>query len=200
MKKIIITTALFLISATVFCQDTDAEKTTGEKGGFKKHLLFTGGGINLGFWGGGTILGATPQLGYNVANWLDAGILFGYTYIGQRDINNNKLRQTIIGPGAFVRLFPIDGLFVTGQFERNFIRYKEIYTGGGSNQIKYAVSSLLLGAGYASGRMGQNTPYYYFSVSLDVLRDIRSPYTDRFNNVLPVVNAGFNIPLFQGSR
>jgi hypothetical protein len=60
------------------------------------------------------------------------------------------------------------------------------------------VNSLLIGAGYTSGRSFRNSPYYYFSVSVDILNKPGSPYNDRFNNILPVVNAGFNIPLFQG--
>jgi hypothetical protein len=178
-------------------EEVDKEPTTG---GFKKELLFTGGTINLSFFNGATVLGASPQLGYSVTQWLDAGVIFGFTYSSQRDNYNNKFRQTIIGPGAFVRIFPVNFLFVSAQFEHNFIKQKYLYSTGGSDVYKKDVSSMLLGAGYCSGREGRNTPYYYFSVSVDMLNNRNSPYTDQYNNLLPVVNAGFNIPLFQGRQ
>jgi hypothetical protein len=144
------------------------------------------------------VLGASPQLGYSVTEWLDAGVIFGFTYSSQRDNFNNKFRQTIIGPGTFVRIFPVNFLFVSAQFEHNFIKQKFLYSTGGSDVYNRNVSSMLLGAGYCSGREGRNSPYYYFSVSVDILNKPNSPYTDRYNTLLPVVNAGFNIPLFQG--
>ena len=44
----------------------------------------------------------------------------------------------------------------------------------------------------------KNIAVKYFSVSIDALNDPASPYRDRYNAIYPVVNAGFNIPLFQG--
>ncbi len=198
MKNFIMMMACVLFAtSTAFAQkDNDTE----DEGGFKKEYLFSGGTLNLSFFGSTTVLGATPQLGYSVTNWMDAGIVLGYTYISQRYANNDKLRQTLIGPGAFVRLFPVNFLFATAQFEHNFIRYKYIYNTGDNEKLNRSVSSLLIGAGYSSQRMGRNSPYYYFSVSVDVLQNPNSPYTDQYNNLLPVVNAGFNIPLFQGGR
>lgn len=200
MKKFLLLFAMMILSVAGFSQkESDGESEGG--GGFRKDLLFTGGTINLSFSNYGTVLGATPQLGYNVASWLDAGIILGFTYSGQRDDLNNKFRQTIITPGAFVRLFPINFLFASAQFEHNFIKQKVKYSDG--TTYKYPginVNSLLVGLGYSSERQGRNSPYYYFSVSVDILQNPNSPYTDRYNNLLPVVNAGVNIPLFQGSR
>jgi hypothetical protein len=201
MKKLVITAMLAALICTAFAQEEE-EPSEEKTGGFKKEYLFSGGDINLSFFSGVTVLGASPQLGYSVANWLDAGVLFGYTYTSERDpYNNDKYRQTIIGPGAFVRLFPINFLFVTAQFEHNFITQKYL-PASGINPWKYNVdaNSLLIGAGYTSGRNYRNSPYYYFSVSVDVINNKNSPYTDQFNNLLPVVVAGFNIPLFQGKR
>ena len=201
MKQIFLILLISCCTLSLIAQkeaDTTAAET--ESHGFKKEYLFTGGAINLSFFNGVTVLGASPQLGYSLTHWLDAGILFGYTYSSQRDNFNNKLRQTIIGPGAFVRIFPVDFLFISTQFEHNFIRVKYIPVGGISEVNKVNISSLLLGAGYTSGRQGRNSPYYYFSVSVDILNKLNSPYTDQYKNVLPVIKAGFNIPLFQGSR
>jgi len=201
MKKLLVTALFAALVSIGFAQDEE-DSTEEKTGGFKKEYLFSGGNINLSFFNSVTVLGASPQLGYSVTNWLDAGVIFGYTYSSERDgYTNDKFRQTIIGPGAFARLFPVNFLFASVQFEHNFIRQKYI-PASGNNTVTYRVdeNSLLIGAGYTSGRSFRNSPYYYFSVSVDILNKPNSPYTDRFNNLLPVVVAGFNIPLFQGKR
>lgn len=197
MKRFLCTMLIALTSVAVFAQDEKEEEEDGEKRGFRKDMLFTGGSVNIGYFSGVTVLGATPQLGYSVAQWLDAGIVFGYTYTSQSVDFNTKVRQTIIGPGAFVRLFPVDFLFASVQYEHNFLRQKVIYSGG-SDVYKTDVNSLLVGLGYTSGKDGRNSPYYYFSVSIDVFNNPNSPYRNFANDIYPVVNAGFNIPLFQG--
>jgi len=196
MKRSLLFLVISLCSMVVFAQDAKKDDET-KQGGFKKEMLFTGGNVNIGYFNGVTVLGATPQLGYSVANWLDAGIVLGYTYTSQSIDLGTKFRQSILGPGAFVRLFPIDFLFASVQYEHNFMRQKYIYPGG-SNVTKLDVNSLLVGLGYTSGRDGRNSSYYYVSVSFDVLSNINSPYRTFANEVYPVVNAGFNIPLFQG--
>ena len=55
-----------------------------EKTPFKEHL-FTGGTLTVSFYNSGTVLGANPYVGYKIANWVDAGIVFNYTYAGSRD-------------------------------------------------------------------------------------------------------------------
>ena len=195
---------ILVTSCSLFANGQNEEEEDEDQeikyGGFKKELLFSGGTVNLSFFNGATVLGASPQLGYSITKWLDAGIIIGYTYSSQRDNAENKFRQTIIGPGAFARIFPVNFLFISAQYERNFIKQKFIYPNGGSDINNLNVSSMLLGAGYSSGREGRNTPYYYISVSVDVLNRRNSPYTDRLNTLLPVINAGFNIPLFQGKQ
>lgn len=194
MKKVAVLAVALLITAVSFAQDEKDEDTYK---GFKPENMFTGGSFDLGFYSGGTVLGATPQLGYSLASWVDAGIVLGYTYTSQRYNDGSKIKQTVIGPGAFVRLFPFSGLFATGQFEHNFISLKDIYIGG-TNKIKVDANSFLVGLGYASGKQGRNSPYYYFSVSFDVLKEQYSPYVNQYGDLNPVFNAGFNIPIFQG--
>jgi len=195
MQKIFSILLLIVISGVASAQDSESS----EGGGFRKEMMFTGGNLNFGYFNGVTVLGATPQLGYSIAKWLDAGIVVGYTYTSQAISSNDKVRQSIFGPGAFVRLFPTNFLFAMAQFEQNFIRQNRIFNGT-SNIAKTNVSSLLVGLGYTNGRMGRNSPYYYFSVSVDILDNPNSPYRNFANEMFPVVNAGFNIPLFQGSR
>ncbi len=205
MKRLALLTVALFTTSFLFAQrekeDDDSYK------GFKPEYMFTGGSINVGFSNWGTNLGATPQLGYSIANWLDAGVVLGFTYASQRYNSGEKIRQTIVGPGAFLRLFPfggmtesgIQGLFFSGQLEHNFIRVKDIYIGG-TAVYKVDANSFLAGIGYASGKQGRNSPYYYFSLSFDLLKNANSPYVNQYGDVLPAINAGFNIPLFQGQR
>lgn len=201
---------VIMLLAMIFCIHSFAQEQEvvfsskekekeGERKGFQKDMLFTGGTLNIGYFNGVTVLGATPQLGYSVSEWLDAGIVFGYTYMSQSINTDEKYRQHIIGPGAFVRLFPIDFIFASVQYEHNFIKQKYISPYGGYTQ-NLDVNSLLVGLGYTSGKDGRNAPYYYFSVSIDVFNDPNSPYRTYANEIYPVVNAGFNIPLFQNSK
>jgi hypothetical protein len=186
-------------------QDKDQDKEV-KKHGFHKEKLFTGGSANVGFSNGATMLGITPQLGYSLTNWLDAGITFNLNYISQRDFfeYGDKMRQTTYGPGAFVRLFPVNFLFAGAQYEYNMIHQKYIPLSTSSNYVSgksnFNASSLLVGAGYAGGRMkGENT-YYYLSIMWDVLSDPHSPYIDNLGRKSPVIRAGYNIGLFQGKN
>ena len=133
--------------------------------GFDPSKLFTGGSANVGFSSGSTSLGITPQIGYSLTPWLDAGINFNLNYISQRDyVSTNKLRQTTFGPGAFVRLFPVNFLFATAQYEYNIIKQKYITNNFPTQKSSVDANSLLLGAGYAGGREKGGNTYYYLSI------------------------------------
>lgn len=171
--------------------------------GFQKDRLFTGGSMNVGFSTNYTALGLSPQIGYSLTDWLDAGISFNFNYTSQRDYySGDKLRQTVFGPGAFMRVFPFKFLYGTAQFEYNTIRQKYISsTGGTPDQIDWvSAPSLLVGGGYAAGRENGGNSYYYISVMWDVAGNINSPYTDGYNHSSPIIRAGYNIGLFQGKK
>ena len=202
---------------------TEKSKNTEEpKKGFKKDKLFTGGGITLSISNNGTVMGATPVLGYSIAKWIDAGILFNFIYASQRhltytDQNNNlyytddKVRKTLYGPGAFLRIYPVNFLFVQAQGEINFIREKIIYApntplyisnGAASKVDKFSPLSFLVGGGYCQGREDSGDMFYYVSILFDIAKDFNSPYveqqySDMSVNVLPIIRAGIQIPLFQ---
>lgn len=200
MKKIILGTMLFTLVLAANAQDEKDE----EPGGFKKENLFTGGSINVSFFNGTTQLGVSPYFGYSITKWLDAAVSINFNYISQRDYYDygDKVRQTILGPGAFVRIFPVNFLFAQAQYEHNFLTQKYVPATNGSPRDKFKtdVNSLLLGVGYASGREQYNKSYYYISLSFDVLKLANSPYVDNLQRGIPIINAGFNIALFQGSR
>jgi hypothetical protein len=207
MKKLLISSLIFsLLITTVIAQDEE-EKT----GGFKKENLFTGGSVTLSFFNQQTVLGANPIFGYKLADWVDAGLAFNFLYNGARDYSqfDDKIRQTVYGPGAFLRLYPARFLFIQGQFEHNFSKLKYIYPGGSPTETSRAeANSLLLGAGIAQGRERGSTTFYYISLLFDVLKNINSPYVDVSYNpnnpsqqrvsMAPIIRAGINIGLFQG--
>lgn len=201
MKKTALAAMLLIACFNSIAQETDEPE---ESRGFKKENLFVGGNVNASFYNGTTALGVSPYFGYSLTNWLDAAVSLNFNYISQRNYyDDGKLRQTIIGPGAFVRVFPVNFLFAQAQFEHNFLTIKDIPpTNSGYETRKYKedVNSLLLGVGYATGREAGNKTYYYISLSFDVLKLANSPYVDNLQRTIPIINAGFNIALFQGSR
>lgn len=197
MKRIFFVFFLTTLSITMFAQDeTDGGEE--KKTGFQKEKLFTGGDLVLSFSNYGTTLGVSPYFGYSVTKWLDAAVKFNVLYQSQTDFNNTKYKQTNFGPGAFVRLFPVNFLFAQVQYEHNFISTKITPQGSGSYRAKYDVNSLLVGAGYSGGRAEGSNSYFYFSVMFDLAQQLNSPYLDGNGKMLPIISAGYNIGLFQG--
>lgn len=198
MKKAIFL-LLIPLSFHAYAQNQNDNPDT-KKQGFPLYKLFTGGSAALGFSNGATVLGITPQFGMSLTDWLDAGVNVNVNYVSQRDYYSaDKIRQTTYGPGAFIRLFPVNFLFATAQYEHNFIKQKYIPGNGGlpNQQNNYSANSLLLGAGYAGGRERGGNTYYFLSVSWDVLGEANSPYIDLYHRSIPQIRAGYNIGLFQ---
>jgi hypothetical protein len=194
----------FLIVAILFIPNTKAQQSEDEpekKPFFSKDKLFTGGSVGAGFGSGSFSLGLGPYFGMSLNKYVDVAATINYNYISQRDPNSTfKARQSIIGPGAFVRLYPVKFIFLQAQYEYNFVKLRGIY--GVPNYpddiIKYNVQSYLIGAGYASGREDEGQPFFFFSVLVDLSKDPNSPYVDQFARKNAILRTGINIPLFQG--
>lgn len=210
MKQLILLCVLALTFQTGFSQDREKDE---EKGGFKKENLFTGGSVTVSFFNRQTVLGANPIFGYKIADFFDAGLSFNVQYASAKDnyAFNDKIKQTTYGPGVFMRIYPVNIIFLQGQFEHNFITAKYIYPGGSPiEKQKESVSSLLVGGGLAQGREKGGTTFYYISVLFDVLKNKNSPYTRVSVNpdnpsqtrvdIVPIIKAGINIGLFQGKN
>ena len=207
MKKLIILSLLFTLTFHCsFSQDKEEKKK-----GFDKSKLFTGGSLTLSFFTGGTILGANPIFGYQFADWIDGGIEFGYTYESRRDYIylNDKFHQHVLGPGAFIRLYPAKFLFVQGQFENNFTTVNYYDPTGIKTTSKLDANSFLAGIGLAEGRQRGSNTFYYIALLFDVLKDPNSPYVNNVYNtsgqvvrtdIAPILRAGINIGLFQGRK
>lgn len=188
-----------IVSHPVFAQDEEVEKVSG----FKKENLFTGGNLTLQFGNQTTTLGISPYFGYSLTKWLDVAASINFNYTSQRDnvVLGDKIRQTVYGPGAFVRVFPLRFVFAQGHFEQNFINLKYIPAdNSGYTQEKRSLNaqSFLVGGGYAGGRGADSRSFYYISVLWDIANSENSPYVDNQGRTVPIIRAGYNIALFQG--
>jgi hypothetical protein len=201
MKKIVL--SLLLIGCTTnFLIAQKKEKDEEEKGSGKENI-FTGGSVSLAFYNNTFLIGASPVFGYSLTNWVDAGVVVNYNYTSYRDyggILNDKLRQTVYGGGAFLKLYPVRFLFAQAQYEHNFIKFKYLPAGGGPTELSKAqANSFLIGGGYTTGRYGRGGgPFYYLAVLFDVSGNKNSPYTDAYGRTIPIIRGGIQIPLFQG--
>jgi hypothetical protein len=199
MKNIGIVVLFTFFAINVCAQETE---TKTKKSFFKKENLFTGGSATVAFSSRSTSLGLSPYFGYSLNKYVDVAISGNINYTSIRDYSviNDKLRQTIYGPGAFIRLYPVSFLFAQAQYEHNFIKYKYIPAPNNTfaNPIqKSDANSLLIGGGYCSGRGEENNTFYFVSVLWDVSRLPESPYVDYLQRSIPIIRAGFNIALFQ---
>jgi hypothetical protein len=200
MKKIIFLAVFAAVTSGVFAQQEYSSDNYKKSSWFKKENMFTGGTIALGFSSQYTNVGASPYLGYSLNKYLDVAAVLNFNYTVQRDIQNygDRLRQTVMGPGAFMRVFPIDFLFLQAQYEYNLSKVKYLGVNNIGNQTyNDGANSLLLGAGYCYGRTPGNNTYGYVAVLWDVLGNEGSPYLDAYNRPVPVLKAGINIALFQ---
>jgi hypothetical protein len=199
MKKLILS-LLLIGSATTFLQAQYKEEEEDKKS-FKENL-FTGGSVSFAFYNNTFLIGASPVFGYSLANWADAGVVVNYNYTSYRDYNfvyNDKLRQTVYGGGAFVKLYPVRFLFAQAQFEHNVIKQKFIPNNGTTENYKISGNSMLVGGGYTSGRYGKGgAPFYYLAILFDVSGNTNSPYTDSNGRIIPIIRGGIQVPLFQG--
>jgi len=221
MKKVYYTSCMLLVlmffaGITVFAQDEEVtvrnanEDPAPAENGFKKHNLFTGGNVTASFYSGGSLLGASPVLGYKLNDYFDAGVVLNYVYNGSRDVfeYNDKLRQHVYGPGVFARAYPVSFLFAQAQLEQNFTNVNYTSAGSARPSSKYNANatSLLLGGGLSTGRTKGSTTFFYFSIMADVLKNRNSPYVDVSYDpntgaervkIVPVLRAGVSVGLFQ---
>lgn len=192
MKKWSLLLALVACSMAGFAQDEQEPKK-----GFKANNIFTGGSISLSFGSRSFLVGGNPTIGYKLADWVDAGLVFNYQYTSFRDYNvvGDKLRQNIYGGGVFTRLYPVNFLFGQVQFEHNFLTLKYIPNDGSSTyKTKTSANSLLVGAGYTQGRFpGVNNTFFYLSVLWDLADNDVSPYKDVYGRATPIFRAGLSI-------
>lgn len=200
MKKILFNVLALILVISVSAQREDRD----EKGlGFRQENIFIGGSISLGFgsssgYGGGNtfIIGANPEVGYTLAEWIDAGVVFNTIY-STTSFNDNlyRYRQTALnlGVGGFVRIFPVSNFFIQAQPEYNTIKYTQKNLDVTSIPVisqKVHATSFLVGVGYGQRVVGK---FNFFTVlMMDLGKEIYSPYRNNYNEAIPVIRSGFN--------
>jgi len=170
-------------------------------GGLQKENLFLGGSLALGLGSYQFNVGVSPEIGYSLNSWLDAGVVVNFNYNSIRADpyydDNIRYRTFNYGGGVFGRAYPLPFLFIAAQPEYNWIsqNQKDMNPGAGGASATFNTSapSLLLGAGYGQRVIGEGS--FYISLMFDVLGDKNSPYNDFNGHPLPVIKAGFNIYL-----
>ncbi len=199
MKTVAMLLCAAFIAFSSYAQDQ--EQPEAKKGSFRKDNIFLGGGIGLGIggWSGGFNIGANPEAGYTVAQWLDVGISTNINYSSFRAEVNDGIRQRTInyGGGVFARLFPFKGFFIQALPEYNWIttNLKDLRIGSTGEQlkIKQEAPSLLLGVGYSRRMVGQSN--FFTVIMFDAGDNLNSPYIDSYGSKLPILRTGFNFYL-----
>lgn len=170
--------------------------------GFNKQNLFVGTSLSVGFSGYDFNIGGTPEIGYSLNRWIDAGLVVNLNYSSERadptEYYNmdTRYRSFNYGGGVFTRLYPLPFLFVQLEPEYNWIKYNvaEQFPGGIEYTYTTQASSFLVGIGYGQRFIGHSG--FYIALLFDALSNPGSPYRDPYTNAaLPVVRAGFDIYL-----
>ncbi|MBP6687132.1 MAG: hypothetical protein KA160_04670 [Lacibacter sp.] len=186
MKKSLALVLMLVISFLSFAQNGENE---GKEKGFKRDQLFIGTGINLGFFNG-FVVGLNPEVGYSLNKFIDVGIGTNVNLITQNDPNSpTTYRQWTFGGGPFVRIWPVNMLFIGGQFEYNSILYSVKSGGDIVYKENRTAPSILVGAGYGNRTIGGNQ--FYTSIMVDVLRNPNSPYIDQYSRLQPILRTTF---------
>lgn len=197
-KKFWFVVLLAALNISVFAQEQSEEEEEDEPTGFKKENIFLGGGLNIVGGTGRFGIGIMPEIGYSVADWLDAGLVFNYNYYSERADpywnNNVRIRNSIFGAGMFVRIYPIKSIFINLQPEINWLTSKQRYEVNGIEQTyKANATSVLGGIGYATRTVGENN--FYIMIAVDLMQEAMSPYRDQFNRAIIQYRSGFNFYL-----
>src|SRR5580658_6973600 len=131
MKKIMIAAALLMIFSGAMAQHNrnrvntyNDEEPAGD--GFRLENLFIGGSLNLGYTGLDFNVGGSPEIGYSLTKWFDAGLLVNLNYSSEMADPNyyynpdTRQRSFTYGTGAFARLYPVRFLFFQLEPEYNW--------------------------------------------------------------------------------
>ncbi|MBS1628332.1 MAG: hypothetical protein JSR09_00855 [Bacteroidetes bacterium] len=206
MKKITVLICTCIIISSALAQRNIPPTYTApvpEKKGFDINKMFIGGSLALGFSSYSFNIGGTPEIGYSLTNWLDAGLAINLNYNSMRadPYYNNNIRQRSFnyGGGPFVRIYPMPFLFLQGQLETNWIKYNYLNLNNNqSSSLTTNSNSILAGIGYTQRIVGQSG--FYTAVLIDLNTDIYSPYRDYNNAALPIFRAGFTFYLHERKK
>jgi hypothetical protein len=196
MKKFFFLICCTAIALTGFSQRYGEGKRESAPPELPNKRWFIGGSLGLGAGSNTFNVGANPEIGYTLEEWLDVGVTININYSSESAdpyYNGNiRTRAFTYGGGPFLRLFPVKFLFVHGGVEQNWIKYsqKDMYTGQ-SGSITVDALSLIGGIGYTQRMIGQSN--YYLMIGMDFRNDVYSPYRNINNTAIPIIRGGINI-------
>lgn len=152
------------------------EKKTYKKASpFDPSKLSFGGNFSLQF-GNYTVIGISPQVGYNFSKYFTAGAGFGYTYFKDKHYDY-KWNSSYLSFDIFGRFYPTDFLVMSIQPEISRMWQNVTYYDGEKVSENKFVPSLLIGGGVRFGGVMAMIQY-------DLVQDINSPYgTNLFYSV-----------------
>ena len=163
---------------------------------FKQHLM-VGGALSLGYAEGEFLVGANPYVAYALQPWVDAGVALNVQYFSENNtatFGNGSYHNTLLGAGAFARVYPISFLFLQVQPEENEIWQKSLLDGQTTATSNYSVFDFLVGAGIKFGPPGSKS-WGFISVLFDVSGSTLSPYNGPNGTIQPILRAGYNVGL-----
>ena len=135
---------------------------------FDKSKVSVGGNFSLQF-GDYTVIGISPQVGYDFSKYVTLGAGFGYTHFREK-IDVMTWKANYLSFNLFGRFYPVEYIVLSIQPEisRMWEKVDNSYTGNFINET-YMVPSLLVGGGlYLNGVTAM--------LQYDLAQDNKSPY------------------------
>ena len=199
--KFLVVLVLLVLGAANNCiaQSSSNEIDSIQHYGFDKHKLFAGGSLNLGY-GGGSVstfaIGALPEVGYSLREWLDLGVAFNINYYSGSEYAGDSYyspipgyKATSYGAGIFARLHPIEDYFIQVQPEIDNYSIKQTLSGI-TQKYFHTSTSYLVGIGWGRRIIGESS--FFTTLMIDLGNEKNTPYKDAQGNVIPIIRTGLN--------
>src|ERR1700761_8396340 len=172
IKKVLFAVMALAISLNGFAQRhlPDRPNTHSDEDpatGFNKQNILLGGSLSVGYSGYDFNIGSSPEIGWSLNRYLDAGLVVNLNYSSERADPtfyynpDTRYRAFNYGAGVFGRFYPLPFLFIQAQPEYNWIKYNiaDMSPGGLAYSYTQSASSFLLGIGYGQRVIGHANFY-----------------------------------------
>jgi len=154
----------------------------GATNGFSKENLFLGGSLALGFGSYNFNVGASPEIGYSLNSWLDAGVVVNFNYNSVRAdlieiiMTIHVIISSITGWSFCQGLsFTFPFCYRAAGIQLDTWHCHLHGRGGGEYSYTTGHPRCCLGGLWAKGR---RTVQFYIALMFDVLGNRDSPYND----------------------
>lgn len=156
-------------NATSNSRQTVRNTSSQSRSSFDMSKLSIGGNFSLQF-GDYTVIGISPQVGYDFSKYFTAGAGLGYTYYKDK-FYGGKWNSSYLSFDVFGRFYPIEYIVLGVQPEISRMWQNLEYNDGTKYNESKFVPSFLVGGGVRLGGMVAMIQY-------DVVQDKNSPYGD----------------------